>query len=1082
MGDQCQEGSHTDPCRAQRSSAESRDAAEGVAEAAEPSATDRTGMLGVHHPSGRPHPAYRLPGGVGGAGGLLRQLNTSQVVAAVGRCARTGNDDAGAPTTASPAAVVAPLTQKTLQRLETWYGAQGRNEKATPEVPSANKRQLQEEGDGADGDRDSEEDEVYNSRVEQDVVSFIDSVRGFTLYLDPCPPLPTADLTPQSSPRREAPSPSGSSPRPNVKGTTTAAEEKERKMVGVLKRRNAEKRMERAEIEKRIRYITREQLRQVYLDNHEELIECIEELVAAEAKVLDLDDELGALEKRLALAEEELELTKIQLSAAEECNEALISEKAAIMRRLTESKGELAMLGARNVQLQQRLGSEEKPKDGDSSSKRSGSGTDSKALPAPSLEHVKAQRELQEARQQVDTLTAELQAVKGDLAEEQTKRRAAEEAVAVQRAPVDPPPSPRIPAHVRTELEQLRAKCASQETELAAVRHALAAASPRRQQQTHPRCDPSSTPLGNPQGGGDAAESAAEAAGGQLPGSPNHLHVISLDRLRSCSNNSSNANTERSPSSVEAQLLRCERELAIEREHSRNQAEVEVRLLADIAHMTRQLQAKERVERCLRQQRKVDADLSKEQLIGELTALRSTLVVYEATLAALKKQQQQPSPWQSEEGPTRATNTSGDASRSSSATDNLTKDYSSLLLPGMSGTLPTPLQEPQSVRSSSRGSCVLPIGAAACCPCAQSAARPARDVKVESRNASPGRFTSPDMQRRRDSLFAHLEAVRRNRDKDFPGDSSDPKTSDTATTNHGQLFTKDGAGSDTSPPLHRHSHVTNTSGTFNSPPSSSRGGVSGTGSPATVAIVASISPPSRSCGSTLVVCPPSISVAAEAGDATAASAAEGNGMAAAARKAPPVDGGVPKPFPTFPRLETAPTDSLRPFALSSVVGPLGDDTAQSSNNQSLSSSNANASRRLSNEASSANDSTRQQLTGGGNGSRAATRPQRSSLGTGSANNHSTNSSNAPSNRAKSPSLAATAHKAKPTTSEGVANAKKPKASTGVASGVESSGAGGHQGTPGATAAAAAAAFSLGRSRNRRRTGSPRAGARGSTTH
>lgn len=346
-------------------------------------------------------------------------------------------------------------------------------------------------------------------------------------------------------------------------------------------------------LESEIHHIGCEQLRQMYLANEGLLLDTLYDCVTLEENMFDMSDHLIYLKDRVARGEEELAVLQVQLDSAEETCHSVLVEKTEVLRRLTEAKGELALVSRRNVRLQQQLSALEEQ-------------TSSPLAPNREVRSSSIQQPTEDLHKTILTLREELAVVRGALAIAGVNRGPSSHRLNSSHMSLDGGESP------------------EKTTELPITGVSVGV------------CDGSgsvSYPVDN------SERQPLASAGGPWK-SQCFKAPVQVDPLRTEANRSRRC-SELSTTSVAGlplpspgQLRRLERELAVTREQGRRQAAVESKLLNNLSHLSRQLRARESLDRELRTQRCIDRGFTREKALEELTACRQTIVEQEATIAA----------------------------------------------------------------------------------------------------------------------------------------------------------------------------------------------------------------------------------------------------------------------------------------------------------------------------------------------------------------------------------------------------------------------------------------------------------------
>ncbi|KAL7706858.1 hypothetical protein N2W54_004389 [Lotmaria passim] len=451
---------------------------------------------------------------------------------------------------------------------------------------------------------------------------------------------------------------------------------------------------ERRRVKERIRALSAEELRATTLDLHMELLITLYDAVTLETNLTETDEDAAVLERAVGIRDENIALLKVQLSTIEDDNVDLHDAKREALRKLSEAKAEMALLSQRNAKLLKQLDLKEEEIQVSLTSSLNGSQRPSSMVAerkdVSTLTEVAAtlgdacepgvsaaaaaahesssslgggsksagvHHELEEAQEELrlarhtlyDTemerikLQEQLQELKeatmktfdaSNNANAEERRRDAAHEAALQSIKERCERSERHAAALESDLCQLReelrivtarAKAAEEKATAAATVRTTPPAAPAQEEErvdvhvapssgatTPVRC--SSSPVRPSESRGSSAEpTAAVDANTQATTeiAAGAAARLSLSQPRSVSMVAQMAVLQRQLARAQAEAARLDEELHREREITQRQSQSEKKLLENVSSLTRQLRAREALEREARLLRRNEASIAR---------------------------------------------------------------------------------------------------------------------------------------------------------------------------------------------------------------------------------------------------------------------------------------------------------------------------------------------------------------------------------------------------------------------------------------------------------------------------------------
>lgn len=443
-----------------------------------------------------------------------------------------------------------------------------------------------------DGDEDSEEMDVYNARVAQSVRQYLASGLEEVSPTDAIAPVV------------------------EVAGSDDQGDEEDGSLQLFLNG------------------ISDEALRSQYTRMHHAFIDALYDAIALEMNLVEAEEDAAVLERAVEQRDESIELMKLQLTEADEYNDALQQEKKEALRKLSEAKGELALLSQRTAKLSRELESRDEEQRQSTASSPLG----------PPLSNP--------TRRDAGTITtAELLASLPTATESTSKVRLASLQSALDEAKA-------LLQKTVSTLESTRQAKTLVEEQLQEARLCDAA---RRKDNTAEmllvqRCEESERYAAlleeeirhlkeelQQRRGSEGNSVNASAIGGpasQWTSPATSAAPLKAEESQNSSINVTHISTNRPPASQEVQvsvlkrqltrhqseMQRLEKELHYEREKSQRHNATEKTLLENITYLTRQLRAREAVGRENRSTRRVEVSSAREQDDDVLMKTRPTVL------------------------------------------------------------------------------------------------------------------------------------------------------------------------------------------------------------------------------------------------------------------------------------------------------------------------------------------------------------------------------------------------------------------------------------------------------------------------
>lgn len=452
---------------------------------------------------------------------------------------------------------------------------------------------------------------------------------------------------------------------------------------------------ERRRVKERLRALSAEELRATTLDLHMELLITLYDAVTLETNLTETDEDAAVLERAVGIRDENIALLKVQLSTIEDDNVDLHDAKREALRKLSEAKAEMALLSQRNAKLLKQLDLKEEEIQVSLTSSLNGSQRPSSMVAerkdvstltevaatlgdacepgvsaAAAAAHespfslgggsksAEVHHELEEAQEELrlarhtlyDTemerikLQEQLQELKevtiktfdaSNNANAEERRRDAAHEAALQSIKERCERSERHAAALESDLCQLReelrivtarAEAAEEKATAAATVKTTPPAAPAQEEEervdvhvapssgatTPVRC--SFSPVRPSESRGSSAEPAAavdattQATAEIAAGAAARL---SLSQPRSVSMEAQMAVLQRQLARAQAEAARLDEELHREREITQRQSQSEKKLLENVSSLTRQLRAREALEREARLLRRNEASVAR---------------------------------------------------------------------------------------------------------------------------------------------------------------------------------------------------------------------------------------------------------------------------------------------------------------------------------------------------------------------------------------------------------------------------------------------------------------------------------------
>ncbi|XQJ28602.1 hypothetical protein NXY56_004629 [Leishmania guyanensis] len=166
---------------------------------------------------------------------------------------------------------------------------------------------------GAELVGDSDDEDVYNSRIARRIRAFLESIREEDFTLNP-PPVDATDM--------EA---------------------------------NGEYVDEETLRQQRLERMTVDEMRSITSEAQRELLISLYDAITLETDLMEISEDVSVLKRAVGQRDEVIEMLKVQLSTADEYNEELHNAKKEALRKLSDAKTEMALLSQRNAKLSKLL-------------------------------------------------------------------------------------------------------------------------------------------------------------------------------------------------------------------------------------------------------------------------------------------------------------------------------------------------------------------------------------------------------------------------------------------------------------------------------------------------------------------------------------------------------------------------------------------------------------------------------------------------------------------------------------------------------------------------------------------------------